>query len=236
MFSWDWVAKEVPVPAHTCGFRCVINHWRADGDIIGWGAFTVTASYTACPKASVDGVSSVLHYSFWLCGVVARTWLWRTWIPCTFRRHSTCKECVLTGLTLSWLKHIQKNKVRNFVSVKCFSPYPKDYAVSSSMGLLVCCLQVDGLSDEEIQARFASHTESLPWQGENGLKTSTSLCHLHHIWNPSLSSMLPQFCTCDTVQRITFLTVCSACAVKSLNTHKPIFRHGVVCDMIHYIK
>jgi len=184
----------------------------------GWGAFTKTASYTACPKAPLDGVPNVLHYSFWLCSVVTRTRLWRTWIPCTFRRHSTCKECVWTGLAVSWLKHNQKNKVRNVVSIKCFSPYPEDCAVSSSMGLFVCCLQVDGLSDEEIQARFACHTESLPWQGESGLKTSTNQCHLHHVWNPSLSLILPQFCICDTVQSLTFLTLCNACAVKSL-TH-----------------
>jgi len=156
----------------------------------GWGAFTMTASYTACPKAPVDGIPNVLHYSFWLCDVVTRTRLWRTWIPCTFRRHSTCKECILTGLAVSWLKHNQKNKVRNFVSVKYFSPYTEVCAVSSSMGLLVCCLQVDGLSDEEIQARFTCHTESLPWQRENGLEAGASLCHLHDIWNPTLSSIL----------------------------------------------
>jgi hypothetical protein len=36
--------------------------------------------------------------------------------------------------------------------------------------------------------------------------------------------VFPQFCIHDTVQNLTFLTLCSAFAVKGLNTHKPNFR------------
>jgi len=130
----------------------------------GWGAFTMTASYTACPKASVDGMPNVLRYSFWLCGVVTRTRLWRTWIPCTFRRHSTCKECVWTGLAVSWLKHNQKNKVRNFVNVKFFSPYTRG----------LCCQLIHGPTCILFAGRW------LVWWGNPG-----QICMSY--WKPTMA-------------------------------------------------
>ena len=102
---------------------------------------------------------------------------------------------------------------RKLCKQKCSSPYLlvlEDCAAKWSMGILVYCFQVDDLSGEEIQARYVCHIGSLRQKGENGLKTSTNLCCLPDIWNPSLSSLLPQFCIHDTPQSLSFLTLCCA--------------------------